>query len=135
MRGREGITHGCAQSWFFEKATQVIISDVPLEGEQAPAFPLRAMKDLAREARQVRCSGTEKGEAWEGCQGGGILKAVVRTLIFAAAAAQMDQGRATDQLCRSSRRGIARSKTQNISVWAGAFVLAWLDVPFCRDVT
>lgn len=46
--------------------------------------------DLARGARQVRCSGTEKREAWEGCQGSGILKAVVKTVI-AAAAAQMDR--------------------------------------------
>lgn len=68
--------------------------------------PLRAMKELAREARQVSCSGTEKREAWERC----ILKAMV----ISAAAAWTDQGRATDHLSGSSRKGLARSKTQNM---------------------
>lgn len=43
---------------------------------------MRAMKELAREARQVSCSGTEKREAWERC----ILKAMVRMVLSAAAA-------------------------------------------------
>lgn len=44
-------------------------------------------------------------------------------------------GRSTDCLSSSSRRGLASSKAQRISVWAGALVLTWLDAPFCGDVT
>lgn len=97
---------------FLEEATEVSISDVPLEREREPAFLLRAMKDLAREARQARCSSTEKREARERYQGSGMLKAMVRTVI-SAAAAQMDLDRATDHSSRSSRRGLPGSKTQN----------------------
>jgi len=90
------------------------------------------MKHLASEARQVRHGGTEKREAWEGCQGSGMLKAIVR-MVISAAAPQMDQDRATDHLSRSSRRGLAGSKIT--CVWAGAPVLAWLDAAFFRAVT
>lgn len=47
---------------------------------------MRAMEDLTREARQARHGGTEKGAAWEGCQGSSVLREMVRRVISAAAA-------------------------------------------------
>lgn len=92
------------------------------------------MKDLAREARQVRCSGTEKSEAWEGYQGRALLKAMVRTVV-SAAAVRMDQGRATDHYPDQAEGGLQGAKHKRTYVWAEALVLARLDAPFCRDVT